>query len=844
MALVDYNNAPNASVSISASTNPICIGASATLTATTINATGPTTYQWTKNGTAISGETAATYTTSTFVNGDIIACSVSSGGATVSSNAITMTVNPLPDVTVTAGGATTFCSGGNVVLSAPAGAASYQWNNNGVAISGAGATNASYTANATGSYTVTASSSVGCTATSMATVVTVNPNPVPAISTSGPNPFCAGTTVPLTASPNGAGYAYQWMLGNTTLSTSTALHNATAAGTYTVAVADANGCVGISPAFALTTKAPPAAFNLTANKATTFCAGGSVTLAPNVPASTTASFPNYQWSNNGVVIPGATAVSYTATSSGNYAIALSDNGGCGRTSVSRAVVVNANPVASISGQNPFCVGSSTVLSASPTGTGHTYRWTMGSAVLASTASQYTANAVGSYTVSVTDGNGCMGTSPAFALTSKTPPAVFNLTAGSTTTFCAGGSVTLSPNPSTNLSGFPNYQWSNNGVAISGATSSNYPATASGNYTIAISDSTGCGRTSVARAVTVNSLPAASISGQNPFCVGGSTVLNASPVGSGNTYRWTMGGTVLSATTAQYTANVVGSYTVRITDGNGCVGTSPAFALTSKTPPAVFNLTANAATTFCAGGSVTLSPNPSANLSGFPNYQWSNNGVAVSGATSISFSVTASGSYTLTASDSMGCGRTSVARAVTVNPTPVATITPLGSTTIGAGGSVTLQADSAAGYTYLWYKNNGVVSGATGRNYTANSGGSYTVQVTSGSCSQMSAALVVTQTGAKESLGVTSSGSDGFSDGHFAFSAFPNPAGDHVTVRTNGAVSQRAVVQVMTVAGAAVKEVEMKDAQTEIDLSGFASGVYLIRYKDAEGHTGMVRLVKQ
>ncbi len=753
-----------------------------------------------------------------------------------------------PFVTITAA-ANPICAGASETFNAvPFNAISptYQWTKNGTAVPGATATTFITNTLANGDTIRCVMTDGGTPTASNPINVTVNALPVASISTSAPNPFCPGTTVPLSASPSGAGNSYLWKLGTTTLSSTTAQQNATAAGSYTVRVTDGNGCVGTSPAFALTTKNPPAAFNLTAGGVTTFCSGGSVTLSPN-PGANLSTFPNFQWSNNGVAISGATSLSFPATASGSYTITVSDNGGCGRTSVARAVTVNPLPVASIStAQNPFCAGGTAVLNASPTGTGITYQWMLGTTTLSTTTAQHTANAAGSYTVKVKDGNGCVGTSPSFALSVKTPPSAFSLTASGATTFCSGGSVTLSPNANTNLSGFPNFQWSNNGVAIPGATSLSFSATASGSYTITVSDSTGCRGTSAARAVTVNPLPVPSIStARNPFCAGSTAVLNASPSGAGNNYLWKFGSTTVSgATAATYPTSTAGSYTVTVTDGNGCVGTSPAFALTTKNPPAAFNLTANAATTFCSGGSVTLSPNASANFSGFPNFQWSNNGVVISGATSPSFPATASGSYTLTASDSTGCGRVSVARAVTVNPTPVVTITPLGSTTIGSGGSVTLQANAGTGFTYQWFRNNVAISGATAQNFVANSGGSYTVRVTSGGCSKISAAVVVTQTSNKESLGVTSGGSDALLESTFSISAFPNPADGKVMVRTNGAVSQSATVQVMSIMGVAVKEVEMQNGQTEIDLSGVASGVYLLRYKDGEGRTGILRLVKQ
>lgn len=77
-----------------------------------------------------------------------------------------------------------------------------------------------------------------------------------------------------------------------------------------------------------------------------------------------------------------------------------------------------------------------------------------------------------------------------------------------------------------------------------------------------------------------------------------------------------------------------------------------------------------------------------------------------------------------------------------NNTPTATITPASATTFCSGGSVVLNANTAPGYTYLWYKG-GVSTGITTASYTATTTGSYTVQVSYGTCSVTSAATAVT-----------------------------------------------------------------------------------------------------
>src|SRR5204863_4401822 len=94
----------------------------------------------------------------------------SCGNAT--SNSITVTVNTTPTATITAGGATTFCAPGSVTLNANTGTGlTYQWRQNTSPISGA--TLASYSANASGSYTCVVSNNCGGT-TSNSITVTVN----------------------------------------------------------------------------------------------------------------------------------------------------------------------------------------------------------------------------------------------------------------------------------------------------------------------------------------------------------------------------------------------------------------------------------------------------------------------------------------------------------------------------------------------------------------------------------------------------------------------------------------------------------------------------------------------
>jgi hypothetical protein len=736
-----------------------CAGGSVVLSANT--GTGYT-YQWRNGTTTIAGATSSTYTAT---SSGLYSVVITNSGCSSTSAAITVTVTSLPAATITAGGATSFCTGGSVTLSASTGTGyTYQWRNNGTAISGA--TSSSYTASASGSYSVTVAAN-GCTATSSAMSVTVNPLPTASISAGGTTALCTGGSVVLSAA-TGTGYAYQWRNNGTAISGATAsTYTASTSGSFTATVT-ANGCSATSAAIAVTVGTTPSA-TVSASGPTTFCSGGSVVLNAASGTGNT-----YQWRNNGTAISGATSASYTATASGSYSVVVS-NGGCSATSTAAAVTVNATPAATITagGSTSFCTGGSVVLSAG-TGTGYTYQWlNNGVNIAGATAASYTATSSGSYTVMVT-ANGCSAASPATNVTANAG-ATATITAGGPTTFCSGGSVVLSANTGTGYT----YQWRNNGVNISGATSSSYTAATSGSYTVVVTSGS-CSTASAAMAVSVTAAPTASISpsGTAAICAGGSVVLSAS-TGTGYTYQWRNNGiSIVGATASSYTATGAGSYSVVVT-ANGCSAVSAAVAVTVAAAPTA-TITAGGATSFCTGGSVVLSANTGTGYS----YQWLSNGSAINAATASTYTATASGSYAVLVT-SGGCSATSAATTVTVNPSPAATVTASGATSFCTGGSVVLSAPAGTGYTYQWRNNGTAITGATVSSYTATSSGSYSVTVTAAACSATSAATQVTVAAAPQAT-VTAGGATTFCSGGSVLLSANTGSGLTYQWRLNGA----------------------------------------------------------
>lgn len=211
----------------------------------------------------------------------------------------------------------------------------------------------------------------------------------------------------------------------------------------------------------------------------------------------------------------------------------------------------------------------------------------------------------------------------------------SISAGGPTTFCAGGSVTL-----TATSG-SSYLWN------TGATTQSINASSTGNYSVTVTNANGCSG-SASQSVTVNPLPSVSISAGGPttFCSGGSVTLTAS---AGSSYLWNTG-----ATTQSIIANTTGSYSCTVTNTNGC-SNSASQSVTVNPLPTV-SISAGGPTTFCDGGAVTLT------ASSGSSYLWS------TGATTSSIIASTTGNYSVTVTNANGCSN-EASQPVTVNPLP-------------------------------------------------------------------------------------------------------------------------------------------------------------------------------
>jgi hypothetical protein len=240
---------------------------------------------------------------------------------------------------------------------------------------------------------------------------------------------------------------------------------------------------------------------------------------------------------------------------------------------SLAKISNCNSNLTFTGSNTICLGSTKTLTASA---GTFFQWYKNGILQSSgTANSFEATSAGNYICFITTPCGVTVSNAISIIVNALPDA--NISAGGSTTFCAGGSVQLFVSPGSNNS----YQWKKYANNISGATTTSYNASGTGKYKCVVTNSAGCTKNSNVIEVTSNPLPTATITAGGPttFCAGGSVVLNAN-TGAGLTYQWKKyANNIGGATNASYTAAVAGKYKCTVTNANGCSKASNAITVT-------------------------------------------------------------------------------------------------------------------------------------------------------------------------------------------------------------------------------------------------------------------------
>ncbi|MBK7342390.1 MAG: gliding motility-associated C-terminal domain-containing protein [Saprospiraceae bacterium] len=545
---------------------------------------------------------------------------VTSTNGCFDTDTVDVTTNPLPMPVIT--GTLAICSGQVAVLDAGPGYTQYKWSS--------GPVNQVLTVNTAGTYSVSVTDPNGCKGSASVDVVE-NVKPSPTIT--GAGTFCADVGTTLDA---GAGFdMYLWSTGETTQTI-----NVNTGGSYAVTVTTTEGCSG-SDTYAVTAFPSPDPM-ITGDLS--ICEGEQTVLNAGF------GFTTYKWPD------GSTMQTLTVTTSGQYIVTVTNSLGCAATDTVNVEVFSVSSV-NIAGTLAICEGEQTVLDA---GSGFTdYLWGDGS-----TGQTVTVNASGTWSVTVTNSEGCTGQDAVDVVESMNP--VPNIIGDAT--LCTGESTTLNPG-----SFFSAYLWSGN------QSSSTISVSTSGTYSVTVTNAAGCTGTD-AFDVTVFPNPTPDITGTLSFCEGSSTTLDA---GTGfSQYTWSTG-----ATAQQINLTTGGTVKVTVTDVNGCSGTDQVtVSVLGLVNPVVQSIPAKA----CPGDTVQLI------ASGGTDYLWLEGSALLSDPTISNPKAVLTATTTFSVEISNNCNSAVGNATVDVNP-PIGMAGPDLNVLIGR--EVTLTASGGIQYTW-------------------------------------------------------------------------------------------------------------------------------------------------
>lgn len=470
----------------------------------------------------------------------------------------------------------------------------------------------------------------------------------------GQNISCNGLTdgsASVNVSGGAAAYSYTW---NTVPTQTTATASSLGAGTYSVTIKDANGCSVVRTV----TLTQPAVLSATAiatsnyNGQNTSCFGASDGAA-SVTAGGGVSPYTYAWST----VPVQTTTVATGLSAGSYTVIVRDVNNCTATDV----VTLTQPVGTLTstlsvtsnfnGQQVSCFGSadaSVSVSASNGTSPYSYTW---STTPVQTGSVMVGVGAGTYSVVVSDVNGCS----LVKTITITEPTIVAASASVTSNYngqnvsCFGA---LDANAVVTASGGTSpysYSW----TSVPSQTSTTLSNVGAGTYSVTVTDVNGC---NVTTSVVINQptqlnaqvLSLSNYNGFNVSCNGstnGSIDVNVNGGTGVYTYTWSNGTTMQDVTSVG-----AGSYTVVVSDVNGCMDT----LITNLTEPNVLTVTLDSMSNYngynisCSDyndGSIYVSVS-----GGVPNYSysWSNN------MSTQDISGIYAGTYSLTVTDNNLC----------------------------------------------------------------------------------------------------------------------------------------------------------------------------------------------
>ncbi len=589
--------------------------------------------------------------------------------------------------------------------------------------------------------------------------------------------------------PTGGTSSYTYSINNGAFGAGNTFAGLSTGATYILKVKDGNGCiftinnavVGLRPA--ITGTASQTAF-ISCNGQTT----ANVSLAP---VNGTEPY-TYSWSN------GTTDQNLTGVGAGSYTVTITDSKPC-TGSASITILQPAALTVTPSASNISCKGGSNgaINLVVTGGTGiKTFAWSN-----SATTQNLSGLATGTYSVTVTDANGCVNNSTSVTITEPTSNVTVALQSKSDVT-CFGtsnGVILVTASGGTGA-----FTYSKDGTNFQAG--ANFTGLAPGNYTITAKDANNCTQVTSSIGIVQPSaaLSITSIVKNNPLCNGNSNgSLVVSATGGTPQYQYSIDGTTFSSSNT-ISGLLSGNYLVTVKDANNCTVVSTSQPLVN---PALLTATVTASPQSCVAvvdGKLTVSAS-----GGTGTLQYSIDGTTFQ--TSSIFNGKLAGSYTVTIKDANNCSITRLATITTVAAI-AGTITQTSFINCFGQSNAALNLSVAGGtapFTYAWSNS------ATAQNISSLPIGSYSVTITDSKGCTGSASFAVTQPSLL-TASTTASNFNGFG------------------VTCNGAST--GFINLTIAGGTSPFTYAWSNGATFKDIASLAAGTYTVTVTDSKGCT--------